>query len=191
VQEDQDRLNDAPDSPDAERTSTDPVRSRRPDAASSAPEASTDPVAERDRLKDQLLRVAADLENFRKRTRKDLEEADRRAKENVVRELLPVIDNLERAIAAASGAETVQGIIDGVGMVLKLFEDASNRIGLERLPSVGERFDPSIHDAIQQVETSEHPPGTIVSELVPGYRLGGKLIRAAMVAVARPPTDPS
>ena len=148
---------------------------------------------ERDKLRDQLLRTAADFDNFRKRTRKDLEEAERRGKEDVIREVLPVLDNLERALgastslAADAGAAEVKAIMDGVKMVLKLFEDQAGRMGLSKVKAVGERFDPSVHDAIQQVETDEHPAGTVMQEIVAGYRLGDKLVRPAMVVVARKP----
>ncbi|MFW6067736.1 MAG: nucleotide exchange factor GrpE [Myxococcota bacterium] len=142
---------------------------------------------ERDRLKEQLLRIAADFENFRKRAKRDVEEAERRGREEALREVLPVIDNLERAVAAADSATEVQAVAEGVRMVLRMFEDVAGRIGLERVHSVGQRFDPNVHDAMQQHESSEHPPGTIVQELVPGYRLGERLLRPALVAVARPP----
>jgi molecular chaperone GrpE len=142
---------------------------------------------ERDRTKEQLLRTAADFDNFRKRSRKDIEEADRRGKEDAVRELLPVFDNLERAVSAAQGATDVTAIVDGVRMVLKLFDDQAGRLGLTKVKAVGERFDPAVHDAIQQVETDEHPPGTVMAEVVAGYRLGEKLLRPAMVVVARKP----
>jgi molecular chaperone GrpE len=148
---------------------------------------------ERDKLRDQLLRTAADFDNFRKRTRKDLEEAERRGKEDVIREVLPVLDNLERALGASAalsadaGASEVKAIMDGLKMVLKLFEDQAGRMGLSKVKAVGERFDPSVHDAIQQVETDEHPAGTVMQEIVAGYRLGEKLVRPAMVVVARKP----
>lgn len=143
---------------------------------------------ERDRLKDQLLRTAADYDNFRKRSKKDIEEADRRAREETVREMLPVFDNLERAVSAAASAKDVASIVDGLRMVLRLFEDQAQRLGVERLVTVGQRFDPTIHDAIQQQETDEHPPGTVVTEVVPGYRMGERLVRPAMVVVARKPS---
>lgn len=143
---------------------------------------------ERDRLKEQLLRTAADFDNFRKRTKKDLEEAERRGREETVRELLPVFDNLERAVQAAVGTTDVQSIVEGVKMVLKLFEDQTGRIGVTRIDAVGQRFDPTVHDAIQQKETDEHPPGTVIAEVVPGYRLGERLIRPAMVVVSRKPS---
>lgn len=147
-------------------------------------------TAERDKLKDQLLRTAADFDNFRKRSRKDVEQAEKRGKEDVLRELLPVFDNLERAVKASEdGAADAAGILEGIEMVLKLFEDTTGRIGLTRVPSVGERFDPSLHDAFQQVETDESPPGTIIAEYQPGYRLGERLLRPAMVVVARKRSD--
>jgi molecular chaperone GrpE len=155
-----------------------------------APDAVSLLTAERDRLKDQLLRTAADYDNFRKRARKDLDEVARRAKEDAVREILPVADNLERALEAAASAKDVQGVVDGVKMVLKLFADTLERLGIERVPAVGARFDPQVHEAIQQVESDTHEPGTIVAELVAGYKLGDRLVRAAMVAVARPPAKP-
>lgn len=163
------------------------------DDAAEAPEdtEATSPLAlmkdERDKLKDQLLRVAADFDNYRKRARKDVEEGERRAKEDVLREVLPVIDNLERAVQAATSTTEVSSIVDGIKMVLRLFEDQATRIGLVRMVAVGERFDPALHDAIQQVETDEHPPGTVITEIVPGYRIGEKLVRPAMVVVARKP----
>ncbi len=140
------------------------------------------------RIKDQLLRTAADFDNFRKRARRDLEDAERRGREETLRELLPVIDNLERAVTAADSATDVTAVAEGVRMVLRQFEDVAGRIGLERVESMGARFDPSVHDAVQQIETAEHPAGTIVAEVVPGYRLGERLIRAALVVVARPPS---
>jgi len=146
--------------------------------------------AEKAKLKDQLLRTAADFDNFRKRSRKDVELAERKGKESVLREILPVIDNLERAVAASSEAVDVQAVRDGVNMVLKSFEESASRLGIERVQSVGERFDPNLHDAFQQIETDEHPPGTVVQEYQPGYKMGDKLLRPAMVVVARKPPEP-
>ncbi len=163
------------------------------DAAPAEPDPTTVLREERDRFREQLLRTAADFENFRKRTRKDLEDAERRGKEEVIREVLPVLDNLERALGAAAalppeaGLAEIKGIADGIKMVLKLFEDQAGRLGLTKVKTVGERFDPAVHDAIQQVETDEHPAGNVIQEIVAGYRLGEKLVRPAMVVVARKP----
>lgn len=144
--------------------------------------------AERDRMREQLLRVAADFDNFRKRSRKEIEEVRRRAIEDTLREVLPIVDNLERAADAMSTATEVSAVTDGVHMVLRGFEDIAGRLGLKRVATVGHQFDPTCHDAVQQEETNEHAPGTIVSEVVPGYYLGERLLRPAMVVVAKPPT---
>ena len=142
--------------------------------------------AERDRMRDQLLRIAADFDNFRKRSRKEIEEVRRRTIEDTLREVLPIVDNLERAADAVDGATDVSAVSDGVRMVLRGFDDIANRLGLKRVPTVGNQFDPTCHDAMQQEETNEHAPGTIVSEVVPGYFLGERLLRPAMVVVAKP-----
>jgi molecular chaperone GrpE len=142
---------------------------------------------ERDRLKDQLLRSAADLDNYRKRARRDVEEAARKGCEDALREILPVIDNLERAVASAASATDVKAVAEGVDMVLRYFQDTGSKLGLERVEAVGQRFDPNLHEAIQQEETADQPPGTVLRELAAGYRLAGRLLRPAMVVVARPP----
>ena len=144
--------------------------------------------SERDRMREQLLRVAADFDNFRKRSRKEIEEVRRRSIEDTLREVLPVVDNLERAAGAIGDATEVAAVVDGVQMVLRGFEDVASRLGLKRVESVGAQFDPNCHDAMQQQETDEFAPGTIVSEVVPGYYLGERLLRPAMVIVAKPPT---
>lgn len=143
-----------------------------------------DAQAEVLKTRDQLLRTAADFDNFRKRARKDVEDAQRKGLERVLLELLPVSDNLERAVQAAQSSTDVAPVVEGVTMVLRFFEDALVRLGVERVPTVGSGFDPALHEAVQQVE-SDAAPGTIVAELAPGYRHAGKLLRAAMVAVAR------
>jgi len=143
--------------------------------------------AERDRMREQLLRIAADFDNFRKRSRKEIEEVRRRSIEDTLREVLPIVDNLERAAGAMGDATEVAAVADGVHMVLRGFEDIASRLGLRRVPGVGNQFDPTCHDAMQQEETNEHAPGTIVSEIVPGYFLGERLLRPAMVVVAKPP----
>ncbi|MDB4973997.1 MAG: Heat shock protein GrpE [Myxococcaceae bacterium] len=144
--------------------------------------------AEATKLREQLLRTAADFDNFRKRTRRDLEEAQRKSVERVLVEVLPVGDNLERAVQAAQKGGDASSVVEGITMVLRFFEDALNRLGVERVPSLGQPFDPGLHEAVQQVE-SEQPAGTVVNEMVPGYRLQGKLLRPAMVAVARKPVN--
>ena len=158
-------------------------------AAPATEEALAEALAERDKLKEQLLRTAADYDNFRKRARRDVEEAERRARDETLREILPIVDNLERAASASEDAQDVQSVAEGVKMVLKQFRDTAEKIGLQRIEAVGERFDPNLHDAVQQPQTDEQPPGTVVAEVVPGYTLGDRLLRAAVVVVARAPSQ--
>ncbi|MGD0680113.1 MAG: nucleotide exchange factor GrpE [Polyangiaceae bacterium] len=141
--------------------------------------------AETARLKDAWLRSVADFDNFRKRTRRELDEARRAAREEVVRALLPVFDNLERALQSAQRSSDVKAMAEGLTMVQRQFVEALGREGIARVPTIGHSFDPGIHEAIQQVETDEHPPGTIIAEVQPGYLQAERLLRAAMVVVAR------
>jgi molecular chaperone GrpE len=142
--------------------------------------------AEIARIRDQLLRTAADYDNFRKRTRREVDDAQKRGKEELLRELLPVFDNLERAVVHAGQASDAKAVADGVNMVLKQFQDTLGKVGIKRIAAVGGAFDPSLHEAIQQVETNDHPAGTIVAEVQPGYAMGDRLLRASMVVVAKP-----
>jgi molecular chaperone GrpE len=156
--------------------------------------ASEDPLEkareEHKKLREQMLRLAADFDNFRKRARRENEEAARRSKIEVLRELLPVFDNMERAVAHAEQATDARAVATGVQMVVKQFVDTIGKLGVERVKSVGELFDPSVHEAIQQIETSEHGSGTVMAELLPGYQWGDRLLRAAMVVVAKAPPEP-
>lgn len=158
------------------------------DAAEAEPTDLEKAHAERDRMREQLLRIAADFDNFRKRSRKEIEEVRRRTIEDTLREVLPLVDNLERAASAMTDATEVSAVTDGVQMVLRGFEDIANRLDLKRVTTIGHLFDPTCHDAVQQEETDAHAPGTIVAEVVPGYYLGERLLRPAMVVVAKPPT---
>jgi molecular chaperone GrpE len=143
-------------------------------------------IAEGAKMKDMLVRTAADFDNFRKRSRREVEDARRGGREDLLKELLPVFDNLERAIQSAQKAADVKAVSDGLSMVLKQFDATLGRSGINRVPTIGAMFDPSMHEAIQQVETDEHPPGTVIAEVQPGYVAGEKLVRAAMVVVAKP-----
>lgn len=141
--------------------------------------------AEAQRNKEAWLRTAADFDNFRKRARKELEDARKSGREDLLRALLPVFDNLERALQSSQRATDVKAVADGLTMVQRQFVDALGREGIQRVPTVGHAFDPSVHEAIQQVETSDHAPGTVLAEVQPGYTQGERLVRAAMVVVAK------
>jgi molecular chaperone GrpE len=161
-------------------------------ASSKHESAPVDPVAEAKaeaaRMKDQWMRTAADFDNFRKRSRRELEDARKGGKEDLLKEFLPVFDNLERAIQSAQRATDIKGVAEGLSMVLRQYIDTLGRGGITKVPSVGSQFDPTHHEAIQQVESDE-PPGTIVAEVQPGYMQGDRLIRAAMVVVAKPKSE--
>jgi molecular chaperone GrpE len=140
---------------------------------------------------DRLLRSAADLDNFRKRARKDADEARARGREEILREVLPGIDDLERALAHAEGnAVGGGGVVDGVKLVLRKLTGALERFEIKSFTSLGQAFDPSRHEAIAQVPTAEYPPGTVCSEMQKGYMMGSRLLRPAMVAVAKAPPAP-
>jgi molecular chaperone GrpE len=136
---------------------------------------------------ERLLRAAADLDNLRKRTRKEIDEARLLAKEQVLKEILPGIDNLERALAVASGEGGAEAIVEGVRLVLRQFQTALDRVEVKPFESVGQAFDPTRHEAISQIETADLPPGTVAGEMQRGYSIGNRLLRPALVAVAKAP----
>jgi molecular chaperone GrpE len=174
---------------------TDSVTPDAPDGDTGSPEAAApvDPLeaaqADAARLKDQLLRVAADFDNFKKRSRREVADASKYAKEDVLRDLLPVFDNLERAAAHAGSATDVKALADGIGMVMRQFLDTLGKIGVERVNATGQPFDPAVHEAVQHLETTEHPPGTVAMELQAGYRTPDRVLRPAMVVVAKAPSS--
>jgi molecular chaperone GrpE len=139
-------------------------------------------------LHDRLLRTAADFENWKKRTKKEADEASTRGREQLLKELLPAIDNLERALKHAAPGDP---LAVGVQQTEKLLLQALEKFGVVRFSSVGKPFDPSMHDAIQQVETTEHAPGAVAQEFASGYMIGQRLLRPAMVAVAKAPAGPT
>ena len=171
-----------------EGEASEPSKEAPPPSSKSA-ETPADPLAaaqaESQRNKEAWLRTAADFDNFRKRTRKELEDARKSGREDLLRALLPVFDNLERALQSAQRSSDVKAVADGLTMVQRQFVDALGREGIQRIATVGHPFDPSVHEAIQQVETSEHAPGTVLAEVQPGYTQGERLVRAAMVVVAK------
>ena len=141
------------------------------------------------RFKDQLLRTAADYDNFRKRTRRDVSDAERKGRDDFLREVSPVFDNLERAVAHVEKATDVQSVTEGIRMVLKQLADTLQKLGVERVPTVGSPFDPAMHEAVQHLATAEHPPGSVAAEVQAGYRAQEKLIRPALVVVAKAPSE--
>ncbi|MEZ4301872.1 MAG: nucleotide exchange factor GrpE [Polyangiaceae bacterium] len=158
-----------------------------PEAEPKAEEAKADPAAEVARMRDQLLRTAADFDNFRKRARREQDDAHKRGQQQVLKDLLPVFDNLERAAQHADTATDVKPVAEGVRMVIKQFEGALEKLGIKRIPSVGMPFDPAVHEAIQHVESPDQPAGVVLHEVQPGYAWGDLLLRASMVVVSKGP----
>ncbi len=141
--------------------------------------------AELDHVRDIYLRKLAEFDNFRKRVEREREEGQRAATEELVRILLPVLDNFERAL---EHAEDDSGAFhQGVGMIAKQLWDVLERTGVAVVNPLGQPFDPELHEAVQRVEDSEHGPGTVASVMLKGYTLGDRLIRPAMVGVVVEP----
>jgi molecular chaperone GrpE len=154
--------------------------------------------AERDEMKDRMLRIAADFENWKKRARKEQDEGEAKVRESVLKDILDVMDNLERAVSAYGPTEagtaragTVDGsaILKGVGLVLRLFQSKLERYGVKPIEARGQPFDPRIHEAISRIESVDIPSGSVAAELQRGYRIGDRLLRPSLVSVSAGPTD--
>lgn len=140
-----------------------------------------------DKAKDDVLRVQAEMQNLRRRTEQDVEKAHKYGQEKFSIELLSVMDNLERALDAASqhDDETVKAIYDGVNLTLKSFMDCFSKFNIEVIDPLGEPFDPQKHQAMSIQESPEAEPNTVISVLQKGYTLHGRVIRPAMVMVSK------
>jgi molecular chaperone GrpE len=139
---------------------------------------------ELDELNQRFLRLAADFENYRRRTRQETAEIRRTANERLLRELLPIIDNYERALEAAK-KELPENMYTGIEIIYRQLCNLLAQEGVEAIESVGKPFDPQYQEAFQRVETSEYPEGTVTAEVKKGYLLQGKVLRPALVIVAK------
>lgn len=143
-----------------------------------------------DELNNQYMRIAADFENFRRRTQREKEELETQIKCNTVKELLPVVDNFERARSQikpqTDGEANIHKSYQGV---YKDMVDRLKKVGVAPMRAEGKEFDPNLHEAVMREPTSEHPEGTVIEELMRGYMLEDKVLRHAMVKVAAPPED--
>ena len=141
--------------------------------------------------KDRLLRLAADMENLRKRTDREKAEATLYAATNFARDLLSVSDNLRRALEALPhderehAGEIERNLIAGVEVTERDLSNVFQRHGIRRLETVGQKFDPNFHQAIYEVPTSEKPPGIVMQEMQAGYAVGDRCLRPAMVGVSK------
>ncbi|WP_375768230.1 nucleotide exchange factor GrpE [Archangium gephyra] len=143
-----------------------------------------------ERLKDsheRALRAAADLENYKKRAQKEKEEVQKFGSERLLKDFLPVVDNLDRALEAAQKSADFESLRTGVEMTRKLFDSAFGKHGVKGFSAAGQPFDPRLHEAMQQVESAAVPAGHVLYEAVRGYTLNERLMRPALVVVARAP----
>ena len=140
---------------------------------------------------ERALRAAADLDNFKKRALKEKEEVQKFGSEKLLKDLLPVVDNLDRALEASARVPDLASLEKGVAMTRKLFEDTLGRHGVKGFSAVGQAFDPRVHEAMQQVETADVPAGHVAFEVLRGYTLNERLVRPALVAVATAPAAPA
>jgi molecular chaperone GrpE len=141
--------------------------------------------AELDHVRDVYLRKLAEFDNFRKRVEREREDMRQLALEDFIRELLPVVDNFDRALQHTN--DDSGAFHQGVEMIAKQLHDTLDRKGVTAIDPLGQMFDPEVHEAVQRVEGCQEPPGTVVSVMLKGYTLGERLIRPALVGVAVEP----
>ena len=168
-----------------------------PDGAADQPVEVADPLedpeeklavaqAEAIENRDRMLRMAAELDNFKKRAARELDEIKKYATENLIRQLLTVVDNLERAIASASpDNDNGQGVVDGVALTLAEIMKILEKHYVSPIQALGEPFDPAFHQAMCQEESTDQPPNTVVQEFQKGYLIHDRLLRPAMVVVSK------
>lgn len=175
-----------------------PEESEMPQDVAAAEEPQVDPTAELaaenaelrleiDAAKDQILRMMAEAQTVQRRMRQQFDQDKKFAAESLMRDLIPVLDNLERSLAAADNGGGVDALIDGVRAVERQLRKALSDAGLTRIPSVGSAFDPHLHEALVSHDTDEVPHETILDEIEAGYSLHDRVIRPARVRVSRHP----
>jgi molecular chaperone GrpE len=155
----------------------------QPGAAGSAPDAAEALRAERDTLQDRLLRTAAEFDNYRKRIERERREHADNAAAGILGDLLPIVDNLELALQAPATGD-VAAYRAGVELILQQMLELLRKRGVTPIDAVGQDFDPNVHEAVVQEASAEHREGQVMQELRRGYKLGDRLLRAAMVKVA-------
>ena len=160
-----------------------------------AEEAEPNPEERIAELKDQLLRIMAENENVRRRAQRDVQDASKYAVSNFARDILTIGDNLARALEsvpedAREDNESLVNLLDGVTMTQREFVTTIERHGIKRIDPKGEKFDHNFHQAVFEVEDNVNEPGTVVQVVQKGYVIGDRLLRPAMVGVAKPPAQP-
>lgn len=148
-------------------------------------------AAEAGAARDQALRAHAELDNYRKRTQRELADERRYAALPIVRDLLPALDNLQRAIDAGENVEDLSAMLQGVQMVAQQIAEVLARHGASPIAAVDQPFDPNLHEAIQQMPSADHPPMTVIDEAERGYTLHDRVIRPSKVIVSVAPDEPT
>ncbi|AOL35229.1 nucleotide exchange factor GrpE [Geobacillus thermoleovorans] len=136
-------------------------------------------------MEHRYLRLYADFENFRRRTRQEMEAAEKYRAQSLASDLLPVLDNFERALKIETDNEQAKSILQGMEMVYRSLVDALKKEGVEAIEAVGKPFDPYLHQAVMQAEAEGYEPNTVVEELQKGYKLKDRVLRPAMVKVSQ------
>lgn len=163
---------------------TDATAAETAEAASRASEQQPSSLEEEIKaVHDRYLRLAAEFENYKKRVQKDQAEYTKYAHERLLRELLPVLDNLQRALEHAQQSGSTNGLIEGVELTCKQYLEVLSRFGVRPIPSVGLPFDPAVHQAVATVDSQGQAPNTIVEEYEKGYYLHDRVLRPAVVTV--------
>ena len=166
----------------AEKTSDDTTGSQELESLRKDLELKTE---EAQTTQDKYLRLAAEFDNYKRRSQRDQSEAIKFANEKLIKDLLPTLDNLERAIQSAKEQSLTGALLDGVALTHKQFLESLTKLGLQQISSLGEEFDPAKHQAVAQVESETAPPNSVLEEYQKGYFLHERIIRPAMVTVAK------
>src|SRR6185436_16890428 len=142
---------------------------------------------------DKLLRTAADFENYKKRATRERQEAVKFTNVGILNTLIPVLDNIDMAMAATAGAQdaAIQSLQSGVAMIHQQLKKALADAGLEEVDAAGQKFDPNLHEAVSQQESADVPEGHVLQQLRKGYKLRDRLLRPATVVVAKKPSSPA
>lgn len=159
----------------------DEILEKEAEAEEEACEVPEEEDSELKKMNDKYLRVVAEYDNYRKRTQREKESIYPEAKAEVTAKFLPVLDNMERALAAANETDP---LYEGVKMILKQFDEALKSVGVEYIEAVGQKFDPKFHNAVMHVEDDEAGENEIVEEFQKGYKIGDRIVRHSMVKVA-------
>jgi molecular chaperone GrpE len=163
---------------------------RADDAATPAADAQLEDLRRQlDDKQDRLLRALAEADNIRRRAQRDRDDYVKYANETLVRDLIPVLDNLDRALESARASAGGDSVLKGVELIQRELLRVLERSGVTRYSAVGQPFDPTRHEAIARVVSTETAPDTVVNETAPGYLLNGRVLRPAMVAVAAAPDE--